>query len=137
MRLYETTIITDSQLEEAETEQQIKQIENLIKQGGGAIVETQRWGVRRFAYEIKGKRQGFYAYFLYEGEPGIPASLQDSFKVNEKIIRFLTVVSEIDLEAKKREIEERTPRPEPVAAAPDKEVEKDDLASKYEDEEVD
>jgi small subunit ribosomal protein S6 len=134
LRLYETTIITDTQLEETETENQIKLIEDLIKRGGGEIVETQRWGTRRFAYEIKGKRQGNYTYFLYEGEPSIPASLQDAFKVNEKIVRYLTVVSEIDLEAKKAEIAARKPAPEPTPAP---EKPEDDAASKYEDEEVD
>lgn len=115
MRLYETTIITDSQLEESETENQIKQVQDLISRGGGEMIETQRWGNRRFAYEVKGKRQGVYTHFLYLGETAIPASLEDAFKVNEQIIRFLTVVSEVDLKAKRAELAEKAPREEPEA----------------------
>lgn len=103
MRLYETTIITDSQLSESEIETEIRKIEELITSNGGNIVETQRWGIRRFAYEIKHKRQGYYAHFLYHGKPSIPASLESAFKVNERIIRFLNVVSIIDLEERARE----------------------------------
>ena len=106
MRLYETTFITDSQLPEIEIEAEIKRVEDLIKTNGGEIVETQRWGIRRLAYEIDKRRQGYYAHFLYQSATGVPALLDASFKVNEKIMRHLTVVSEIDLEERARQIAE-------------------------------
>ncbi len=108
MRAYETTFITDSQLEEAELEKEIKKVEELIKKGAGEIVELQRWGVRRFAYEINRKKQGHYTHFLYKAEPSVPASIEAAFKVNEKIMRFLTVRSNVDLEARAREAETET-----------------------------
>jgi small subunit ribosomal protein S6 len=85
-------------LPETEIESEIKKVEELITSGGGEIVEIQRWGIKRFAYEIDRKRQGYYAHFLYKAKTSLPASLEATFKVNEKIIRFLTVVSEVDLE---------------------------------------
>ena len=106
MRLYETTFITDSQLPEIEIEAEIKRVEDLIKSNGGEIVETQRWGLRRLAYEIEKRRQGYYAQFLYQALPAVPALLDASFKVNEKIMRHLTVVSEINLEERARQIAE-------------------------------
>jgi small subunit ribosomal protein S6 len=93
LRLYETTLITSSQLEDNELEKEIKTVEDIIKSNDGNLVETQRWGVRRFAYEIKRQKQGIYTHFLYEADPGIPAALAASFKVNERIMRFLTVKS--------------------------------------------
>jgi small subunit ribosomal protein S6 len=108
LRLYETTFITDSQLSEPEIEAEIKKVEDIIKSSGGQIVETQRWGIRRFAYEINRKRQGFYAHFLYKANPSVPAMVEASFKVNEKIIRFLNVVSQEDLEARARAAEPST-----------------------------
>lgn len=106
MRLYETTFITDSQLPEIEIEAEIKRVEDLIKSNGGEIVETQRWGLRRLAYEIEKRRQGYYAHFLYQALPAVPSLLDASFKVNEKIMRHLTVVSEINLEERSRQIAE-------------------------------
>jgi small subunit ribosomal protein S6 len=137
LRLYETTIITDSQLEEADTEKEIKQIQELISQQGGEILETQRWGTRRFAYEIKGRKQGCYTHFLYLGESRTPAALQEAFKVNERIMRFLTVLSELDPEAKqaelaaKRQQEAAREAPTEPPAKPESKV-----ASEYEDEEI-
>lgn len=106
MRLYETTFITDSRLPESEIEGEIKRVEDTIKSGGGEIVETQRWGVRRLAYEIEKQKQGYYAHFLYKSEPDVPSQLETGFRVNENVMRFLTVVSEVDLEERKRRMQE-------------------------------
>lgn len=105
MRLYETTFITDAQYSESEIEAEIKKVEELITSNGGEIVETQRWGIRRLAYEIKHKRQGYYAHFLYRASTSMPPLLENAFKVNERIVRFLTVVSEIDLDARVEQAE--------------------------------
>ncbi len=105
MRLYETTFITDAQYSESEIETEIKKVEELITSNGGEIVETQRWGIRRLAYEIKHKRQGFYTHFLYRASPNMPPLIENAFKVNERVVRFLTVVSEIDLEARREQAE--------------------------------
>ena len=105
MRLYETTFITDAQYSESEIETEIKKVEELITSNGGEIVETQRWGIRRLAYEIKHKRQGFYTHFLYRASPNMPPLIENAFKLNERVVRFLTVVSEIDLEARREQAE--------------------------------
>lgn len=106
MRLYETTLITSSQLDDSELDKEIRTVEDLIKSNGGSIVQTQRWGVRRFAYEIAKQKQGHYTHFLYEAEPGVPAALATSFKVNERIMRYLTVKSLVNLEELQQEATE-------------------------------
>lgn len=105
MRLYETTFITDAQYSESEIETEIKKVEELITSNGGEIIETQRWGIRRLAYEIKHKRQGVYTHFLYRALPNMPPLIENAFKLNERVMRFLTVVSEIDLEARREQAE--------------------------------
>lgn len=105
MRLYETTFITDAQYSESEIETEIKKVEELITSNGGEIIETQRWGIRRLAYEIKHKRQGVYTHFLYRAPTSMPPLIENAFKVNERVVRFLTVVSEINLEARREQAE--------------------------------
>jgi small subunit ribosomal protein S6 len=118
LRLYETTFITDAQMPEGDIEAEIRKVEDLIRTNGGEIVETQRWGVRRLAYDIQKKRQGYYAHFLYKAEPGLPALVDAQFRINERIMRHLTVVSEVDLEARARELAEDGYRTPAVADAP-------------------
>lgn len=66
-------------------------------------------GVRRLAYEIQKRKQGYYAHFLYKGTPDTPAKIEAAFGVNERIMRFLTVVSEVDLEERARRLAENAP----------------------------
>jgi len=117
LRLYETTFITSSQLEDSELDKEIRTVEDIIKSNGGNIVKTQRWGVRRFAYEIKKQKQGHYTHFLYEAGPEVPTALATTFKVNERIMRYLTVRSVLDLEMLRAE-EAEAAQPEAASSAP-------------------
>jgi len=129
LRLYETTFITDAQLSDPEIETEIKKVEDLITSNGGEIVEIQRWGVRRLAYEIKHKRQGFYTHLLYHAAASMPQLIESAFKVNERIVRFLTVVSEVDLEARREQAEALAAAAAQISTSPAQAAEKDQSAN--------
>ncbi len=60
MRAYELMIILDSQLEESAVQGVVNQVTELVSNRGGSVPTTDKWGVRRFAYEIDHKTDGFY-----------------------------------------------------------------------------
>lgn len=91
MRLYETGIILDPQLEESQFDREVEDVQTLIKSNGGEIKDVNRWGMKRLAYEINKKHQGYYTFFLYEAEGNIPQALERSFALNENVMRFMTV----------------------------------------------
>lgn len=105
MKLYETGIILDPQLEESQFDQNIEQVQSIITNNGGKIVDVNRWGIRRLAYEIQKKQQGFYVFIQYEGDGSIPGKLEKAFLLNESVLRFLTVVPDwmIDRQAEEGE----------------------------------
>lgn len=92
MKLYETGIILDPQLEESQFDKEIEQVQSLITTNGGKIVDVNRWGVRRLAYEIAKRQQGFYVFIQYESDGTVPGKLEKAFLLNENVIRFMTVV---------------------------------------------
>lgn len=94
MKIYESGIILDPQLEESQFDKHIEQVESLIKTNGGKILEINRWGMRRLAYEINKKQQGFYVFFVFESDHTIPQKLERAYGLNESIVRFMTVVAE-------------------------------------------
>ncbi len=51
-----------------------------------------RWGRRRLAYPIKKKTAGFYVQVLHKSPTDIVRKLEQAFKLDEEIIRYLTVV---------------------------------------------
>ena len=94
MRIYETGIILDPQLEESNFDTQIEQVETIIKSNGGRILEVNRWGMRRLAYQISKKQQGYYVFIVFEGAGAIPQKLEQAYALNESIMRFMTVAAD-------------------------------------------
>jgi small subunit ribosomal protein S6 len=94
MKVYESGIILDPQLEESTIDKQIEQVESMIKDNRGKVLEVNRWGMRRLAYEINKKQQGFYVFFVFEGDSQIPRRLEQAYVLNDSIIRFITVLAD-------------------------------------------
>lgn len=56
------------------------------------MTTVDRWGRRRLAYTINKKNAGFYAQVLHKSPTDIVAKLEQAFKLDEDVIRHLTVV---------------------------------------------
>ena len=69
MTKYETTFILEPGFDEAKVNEEVERVSGWIKDLGGEVLEVQRWGKRRLAYEIRRKRDGIYTMLLYQG-PG-------------------------------------------------------------------
>ncbi|MFM8861207.1 MAG: 30S ribosomal protein S6, partial [Acidimicrobiia bacterium] len=52
MRAYELMIIFDGDVEDTAVNAQLAAVNALVEAGGGTVAKTERWGRRRFAYEI-------------------------------------------------------------------------------------
>ncbi len=90
-RRYETTFIINGGLEEFLVRQLTKEVLNLIRNNGGEIIAWQQMGRRRLAYPIEKKVNGYYIYVYYDAPPLLPALLERFFRLEENILRFLTV----------------------------------------------
>lgn len=60
MRAYELMIIFDGDVEDTAVNAMLANVNNLVEAGGGNVKKTDRWGRRRFAYEINHKWEGIY-----------------------------------------------------------------------------
>ncbi len=60
MRAYELMIILDAELEESVIQGLINRVGEIAAADGGTVATTDKWGVRRFAYEINHQHEGFY-----------------------------------------------------------------------------
>lgn len=57
----------------------------------GKNVEIENLGVKKFAYEIKGLTEGNYVIFRYETDKDNISSIEKEFRLDDDIIKFLTV----------------------------------------------
>ena len=92
MTKYETTFILDPGLDEAHVNEEVEKVTQWIKTLGGEVIEVQRWGKRRLAYEINRRRDGIYTLLLYQGPGTVVKELERRFHLNESVLRSLTVL---------------------------------------------
>ncbi len=92
MRLYETTLVIDSLIKSDDIERITRNLKEFISNNGGEVVRLEEWGKRRLAYEIEKKQYGYYIYIRYQAPPNIPKLLEREFRLNDNILRYLTVL---------------------------------------------
>ena len=88
---YETTFITRVDL----TDDALKILKDrlfaIVKAYGGELVYEEDWGKRKFAYPIDKETRGQYTYFVYTGRGDIVAEIERNLRIQESILRFMTV----------------------------------------------
>ena len=100
MNAYETTFILDPELEDEAIEAEIARVEDLIKAHGGEVTEQQRWGRRKLAYEIKRRQMGYYVHLKFHAPGSFIDRLHRQFRLNEAVLRYLTILLEKNIEEK-------------------------------------
>jgi len=94
--MYETMYILRPDLNEEAVDAAIGKYQTLLKEQGGALLETQHRGKRRLAYEIDRHREGIYIQMNYSGPGTVIAPLERSMRLSDEVIRYLTVKQEVD-----------------------------------------
>jgi small subunit ribosomal protein S6 len=91
MRHYETVFIINPDLSEEDTTATVEKFSGILAAGGVAMGKVDLWGRRRMAYEVKKFGKGFYVLFDYGASPEAVAEMERNFKIDERVIRFLTI----------------------------------------------
>jgi len=91
LRTYESVVVIDSLIKSEEINAIIEKIERIISNNGGKILEIDRWGKRRLAYEIKKRQYGYYVDFIFEAPSNLINVLERDYGLDENILRYLTV----------------------------------------------
>ena len=115
MNRYELTYIIDPTLEEAARKELIEKVSALIAANGGEVEKVdESWGKRRLAYAIDYKTEGWYVLVTLQAPPELPREVERNMRINESILRYLTV----KVEEKGSKVKPRAVKPAPVAEAP-------------------
>ncbi len=96
MDQYELAVLYHPDLE-IDLEKASGQVEKLVTEAGGKIVETDNWGKRKLAYKIKGHEHAVYVFYTLELPAQGVRKLNDALNITDEVIRFL--VTKPDLKA--------------------------------------
>ena len=91
MRPYEVMIILDAGLEDDAIRAAVDRAVELVRTRGGNPGRVDRWGRRRFAYEMRHRWEGYYVVFEMVAEPAVVAELERSLSLADEVIRHKVV----------------------------------------------
>ena len=92
MKTYELTFILNPNLDKELVNAEIEKITSQIEAGNGKILEVQHLGMKKMTFEMNGFRQGNYYTIYHQSDPPILQQLDAKMKLNENILRSLTIV---------------------------------------------
>jgi small subunit ribosomal protein S6 len=112
MRIYEELFILRPDSTEEEIDQQVEQLTHLITNQGGSINKSEKWGIRKLAYRVQKRTEGFYVLLQFSAKPETVKELERRLRVSDFVIKFLTV----RIDEKMKKIEKRRKQREKRAA---------------------
>lgn len=91
MKKYEILYIIDASLSDEDKEKEIANVNALVASAGGKCEEPEKWGIRKYAYPIAYKQEGYYVLMNFEAEDSAPKIISDKLNISKNIVRHLIV----------------------------------------------
>ncbi len=91
MQKYESVLIARQDLGATQVNNIVSDLSDVIKKEGGEIVRVDNWGLKTLAYRIKKNRKGHYVIMNISAPAQAIAEYERIVRLNEDIIRYMTV----------------------------------------------
>lgn len=90
MNNYEVMFIIEAALEDDKKEAAIEMVKDVIS-AGGEVGKVDIWGMRRLAYPIQKKNEGYYVLIEFKAGADLPKELDRRLKISDSIIRHIII----------------------------------------------
>jgi small subunit ribosomal protein S6 len=90
-QIYESTVLINAALDDAQIEGIISKIKESITTNGGEIKEIENWGRKRLAYTVNKSKIGYYAVFRFNAPTTIISKLERFYTLDDHILRFINL----------------------------------------------
>ncbi|MBR5229900.1 MAG: 30S ribosomal protein S6 [Firmicutes bacterium] len=90
MTKYEVMIIIDPTLEDAKKDAVVETFQGIIA-ADGEVEKVDVWGVKKLAYPIEKKEEGYYVVIDFAGNPTLPYELNRKLKINDSVMRHIII----------------------------------------------
>jgi small subunit ribosomal protein S6 len=92
LREYEVMLILPAEADESVVTTAVDRIAKSAAGGGGEILNIDRWGRRRFAYEIEDQNEGYYVVVRFTADPTTQVEMDRTLTLADEVIRFKIMV---------------------------------------------
>jgi small subunit ribosomal protein S6 len=93
MEKYELMVIFKPLLPEESRENLQEKFDKILEKNdvNANILETDVWGKRHLAYEIKGYDEGYYIVYNMEFDPSTIKAFEEYLRLNSDVLRYLLI----------------------------------------------
>ncbi len=91
MPLYEHVFLARQDASATQVEELTTQMTGIVEQLGGKVVKMENWGVRSLTYRMNKNRKAHFVMLNIDGPSAIVAEIERQERINEDVIRYLTV----------------------------------------------
>ncbi len=88
---YETLFVVKPTLTEEEIRSQVEKVKAILEKEGAELIATDDMGMRKLAYPVQKNLRGYYTILLFKTEGSTISELERNLRINEEVIKFLTV----------------------------------------------
>ena len=85
-------LILPAEADESVVSAALDRITRAVSDGGGEVGNVDRWGRRRFAFEIDRQHEGYYVIVEFTADPGAITELERVLHLADEVMRFKVVV---------------------------------------------
>lgn len=99
MRTYELMFVVDPRVSDEDVVGLTNDYRQMITSGGSEVTKEESWGRRKLAFPIDKLNEGKYVLFYIQSQDGKTslAEVEHRMRQNDKVLRFLTVRTDLDL----------------------------------------
>ncbi|MCR5481361.1 MAG: 30S ribosomal protein S6 [Clostridia bacterium] len=90
MTKYEVMFIIDPVLEDEKKDAVVETVKGIIE-ADGTVGKVDVWGMRKLAYPIMKKNEGYYVVIEFEANPTLPKELDRRLRIADAVIRHIIV----------------------------------------------
>ena len=87
---YEVMFIIDPALEDAAKDATVENVQAIIA-ADGEVEKVEVLGMRKLAYPIDKKEEGYYVVVEFKGNPTLPYELNRKLKISDNVIRHIII----------------------------------------------
>ena len=91
MALYEHVFLARQDVTAQQVDALTEQMKTVIQSGGGSVQKVEYWGIKSLAYRVKKNRRAHFTLMNIDAPPAVVAEMERQMRINEDVIRLLTV----------------------------------------------
>lgn len=91
MNNYELMFVIEAALEQEKKDATVETVKEIITHGGGEVAKVDVWGMKKLAYPIKKKNEGYYVLVNFAAKADLPKELDRRLKISDAVIRHMII----------------------------------------------